>query len=117
MKFLNRPILVIKPKQPYLDWTHAVNPDGIQLRSEDVQQDCTTYLLARPLDRTQLDQFLRANYSTIFEHELRSWHPNEEGWPTNRNYNTFQQWFAVEAHSQVIDLAKKNALKPDEDAC
>ncbi|MGC9398088.1 MAG: hypothetical protein ACP5HM_03010 [Anaerolineae bacterium] len=112
MKFINRSVLVIKPKQPYLDWTGRVSPDGIRLKPEDVQQDCTTYLLSEPLDRRQLGSFLQTHYSILFEHELRSWEPNEGKWPTDRSYESFRQWFDVELHSAVIDMLDPQPLQP-----
>lgn len=109
MKFINRSVLVIKPKQPYLDWTGRVSPDGIRLKPEDMQQDCTTYLLSEPLDRQYLESFLQENYAPMFEHELYAWQPDHSLWPAERNYTVFRAWFDVEMHSQVVDM-----LNPDE---
>ncbi len=108
MKFINRSVLVIKPRQPYLDWTQRVSPDGIQLKLTDMQQDCTTYLLSEALDRQYLESFLQDNYVPMFEHELYAWHRDQSVWPVERNYTVFQEWFDVEMHSQVIDM-----LDPD----
>lgn len=110
MKFINRPVLVIKPREPYLNWTEQVSPDSMGLRPEDTQQDCTTYLLSEALDRQHLESFLQENYAPMFEHELYAWHRDQRVWPVERNYAVFREWFDVEMHSQVIDMIDPDVI-------
>jgi len=113
MRFINRSVLVIKPRQPYLDWTKRVSPDSVQPTLKEMQQDCTTYLLIEALDRQHLESFLQENYTPMFEHELYAWHRDQSMWPVERSYTRFRKWFDVEMHSQVIDMLNPDAIPHD----
>ena len=37
---------------------------------------------------------------------LVEWFQDEAQWPTTRDLSTFLEWFAVEVHSMVLDVAE-----------
>ena len=41
-----------------------------------------------------------------FELELVEWVQDEAQWPEKRDFPTFLEWFDVESHSMVFDLAE-----------
>ncbi len=107
MLLVNRTALVVKPKQPYIDWANSLDSssDGPVLSLEDPELDHNVYLVDEVIDPDELQEQLRRHYRTIFENELRDWHLLEADWPQGRDFEMFEAWFTVETHSVVIDLS------------
>jgi len=42
---LNRSAVMVKPRQPFLDWLHAADPTGGSITLGELGQDPTIYLL------------------------------------------------------------------------
>ncbi|MGR3178308.1 MAG: hypothetical protein ACUZ8E_09670 [Candidatus Anammoxibacter sp.] len=53
-------------------------------------------------------------YDLIFEEQLYSWWTNENDWPSNRDFNTFVEWFDCKFHSLVMDLVDEPLVNDDE---
>jgi hypothetical protein len=105
MKLVNRCVLIIRPRQPYLDWAKSVgdgDPEGLL---GPVVAD-TTAFLAPDVDDPDRDpeRILRQLHRQIFEHELEAWWTDENDWPTPRDLRQFKSWFEVEIHTVVADL-------------
>lgn len=98
---LNRSAVIVRPKQPYLDWAKGL--DGSNLDPSDLSER-TVYLLPEYDDDVEGMAMLAKAYGLIFESELESWHLIEEDWPANRTFAMFRQWFEIEMHSMVNDL-------------
>jgi len=98
---INRCVVILRPRQPYLDWADSLN-DGGTLPSVDGEK--TAYLL--PSNEMDHDGSITIEqcYEGLFESELAGWHLIEEDWPESRTYEMFRQWFSVEWHSLVEDL-------------
>jgi hypothetical protein len=112
MTSINRGLLVVKPKQPFLNWLNSL-PDEIEVNEpnqEDLDEsfqidDYTAYLVPE-FEDDETRQVLEEFYSSIFEEELVSWSQEESDWPKNRDLTMFLEWFEVEFHSMVVDLAE-----------
>ena len=98
---LNRSVVIVRPKQPYLDWANSVNDGGLPPQVDGEQ---TSYLLPSNEDDHDGSLTIEQCFEGLFESELANWHQLEEDWPGDRTYAMFQQWFTVEWHSVVIDL-------------
>lgn len=98
---LNRSAILVSPKQPYIDWAAQLDDSNVL---PTVDGERTVYLLPAYEDEDQALQLLKAAYGMIFESELMGWHLLESGWPRDRSYDVFQQWFDVEFQSIVEDL-------------
>jgi hypothetical protein len=105
MYTINRAIAIIKPKQPYLDWTRTL-PDPSDVSLDELRRDCTAVLLPDVADDTEVDVYLRSIYEELFTIELAAWDTNEDDWPQARDYATFRIWFDIEVHSLILDAAK-----------
>jgi len=55
-------------------------------------------------DEYNYEEFLKNNYSDIFEEELNSWMSDPGLWPKNPTYEIFNEWFEVLVSDAVIDL-------------
>jgi hypothetical protein len=38
---VNRSVLVVRPRQPYLDWVHSLNEEGKKFTLDDLRNSCT----------------------------------------------------------------------------
>jgi hypothetical protein len=45
MVTVNRSAIVVKPKQPFLDWLHATDPTSLELTSLNLIREPTIYLI------------------------------------------------------------------------
>ena len=98
---LNRGALIVRPKQPYLDWAASLDDSGVVPDPEDEQ---TVYLIPEFDDDDEASEILEDIYAEVFERELHGWHTDEAAWPQNRTFAMFKEWFDVELHSVVEDL-------------
>ena len=105
---VNRSVLVIKPKQPFVDWLLSLpfrfDPEEVNLLN--LREDCNALLVPPVEDFSEVRDFIKANWSGLFEAELADWCEDDSLWPVPRTQNLFSQWFEVETHSVVTDLAE-----------
>jgi hypothetical protein len=102
---LNRAALIVRPKQPFIDWAKSLDDTN---SAPDPQNEQTVYLV----DDFNHDLDKRANeaavvesvYAEVFARELFLWHTIESRWPTDRSLSAFKSWFTIEIHSSVEDL-------------
>ncbi len=109
---INRGVLIVRPKQPFLDWAAGLDDSGIL---PDPSGEQTVYLIPNFDSYEEAWEIIEDVYLDVFENELEGWHTDESAWPTNRDIETFQKWFTVEAHSVVEDLCDYELLEEDED--
>lgn len=98
---LNRGVLIVRPKQPYLDWAAGLDDSGLL---PDPSDEKTIYLIPSFESDEQAWKIVEEIYSEVFENELYGWHTDETAWPQNRDFKMFQDWFEIELHSVVEDL-------------
>jgi hypothetical protein len=104
---LNRSVLVVIPRQPFLDWLHRADPTSGDLTLEDLRRDPSVYLLpARDLE-PDLEKCLKRFCKAIFEEQLDGWYRVKELWPRDRSITAFKEWFEYRFHSMPIDLARE----------
>jgi hypothetical protein len=101
---IDRTVLVVKPKQPFLDWVHSLDDESKDFTLDNAREDCTAYLVPEIQDDLEQRQVLEWCYELLFEEELEGWHTESKDWPQNRNLKMFLDWFDVEFHSLVFDL-------------
>lgn len=98
---INRSALIVRPKQPYVDWAKGLDDSGMD-PSEIGER--TVYLLPEYDDDIEGLALLSKGYEHIFEAELEGWHLIEDDWPANRTFAMFCEWFDIELHSMVVDM-------------
>ena len=108
MRILNRTAVSVVGKQPYIDWTRK--------RDADANRGMLTVARARPygtailLPEFELEEdvqeWIEENASWIFEFQLSAWTEDESIWPQVRDIKTFREWFHVDIHSVVVDVAE-----------
>ncbi|GAC1307140.1 MAG: hypothetical protein NVSMB24_18440 [Mucilaginibacter sp.] len=98
---VNRHAIVVKPKQPLLDWINTIYPDMAEDGSET-----SVYLVKEREGYEATEKWLKRNFNDIFENELNGRHTDENDWPQNRTYKLFTAWFDTEIHITVDDTEK-----------
>lgn len=107
---LNRGVVIVRPKQAYLDWAAGLDDSGVVPDPNDEQ---TVYLIPSYKNDEQAWEILEEVYPTIFENELSGWHTDESAWPPKRGFAMFREWFRVELHSVVEDLCDYEIFDED----
>jgi hypothetical protein len=110
MDTLNRSAIVVKPKQRFLDWLHAVDPTSHGITLNDVCREPHVYLIAECDTEDDLVHVLRELCEKIFEEQLDSWYRVPSSWPQNRSYEVFCQYFEFEHHSMLFDVCEDPLL-------
>jgi hypothetical protein len=96
---VNRHAIVVKPKQPLLNWINALYPDMAEDGSET-----TIYLVKQRNDFEDTEKWLKRNFNKIFENELNGRRTDENDWPQKRTYKLFTEWFDTEIHTEILDI-------------
>jgi len=104
--FVNRCGILVRAKQPYVDWANSFEDDGPIVSLDDQRSTPTLYLIPEHegADVHELvDEWYREN---IFAFELSAWMRDPSVWPENRTADMFHDWFDVELISELIDHGK-----------
>jgi hypothetical protein len=109
MNVVNRSVLVVKPKQAYINWANQL--DGPQITPDNLK-DATVFLAPDVEGPDAEESLIKRYYKSIFEHELWAWITDEKDWPPNRDLPTFYEWFHTEFHTMVVDLSN-NTLESE----
>lgn len=111
---LNRAALIVRYKQPFVDWINAADPTPTtrSLTLAEVNQERTVYLLEVETEG-ELARWVARNHRQLFEEELSGWYTDPKLWPPNRSLKLLQQWCSFELHSVVIDTGA-SAIADDE---
>jgi len=111
MQDINRSLMVVKPKQPFLDWVRSVDSEDERLELKDLRDDATAYLIPEFETFDDRMEILEWCAGFVFDQELRSWYTDEDLWPGLRDAEIFLEWFDIEFHSLVFDLDEETPLQ------
>lgn len=105
MESINRQVMVIKPKYPYIEWINSLpDMDDDPCSIDSLSDDCTAILLPHFDDDSESLKFIKKIYKKLFEFELESWSSDRNTWPQKRGFSQFCEWFQMEFHSEAFDL-------------
>lgn len=110
---LNRTVVILGPKQPFLDWLNDVDPDDAALNEEDIREDNEVFLIPQFNDISDSEKWIEKRWSFLFEHMLMGWVEDEALWPEDRSLAMFRDWFSIEVHTMVWDLSEEQLFVED----
>lgn len=110
---LNRTVVVLVPKQPFLDWLNNVDPDEDTLTAEDLREDNEVFLIPQFADNSDSVKWIETRWNYLFEHMLMGWVEEETLWPQDRNLDMFREWFEIEIHTMAWDLSGEPLIVED----
>ncbi len=112
---LNRSALIIRYKQPFVDWINSVET-GLEnartLTINDLNEENNVYLIEVE-DQEELEEWLDLHHEDLFEDELYSWYTDSSLWPEDRSLDQFVTWCAFDLYTMVFDTGS-SPLEDDE---
>jgi hypothetical protein len=112
MPFLYRTPLIVRRRQPYIDWANAT--DAEPPMTEELAQTPAVYLVEAAEEDPTVDQLLAEYWLEIFEQELAGWMEDETSWPEGRSLEMFRAWFDVAVGQGVVDLDPDAPITEDD---
>jgi len=103
MYLIDRPIAIIRPRQPLVHWINTTSGPDHVFTLEQVSKECLTLLMPNGATDGDAEEPLKDRYADIFVVALAGWCTDENLWPNDRSYVKFREWFDVEFHSMVFD--------------
>jgi len=103
MNTINRTLLIVIPKKPYLDWANSFN-NG---ETDDNGGHYSAYLISEKYDEFNYKNYLKNHYLDIFEEELYAMIRDPDLWPQKRDFKTYNEWFDTHACDTVFDLCNE----------
>jgi len=112
MGMLNRSAVIVKPRQPYLEWARQDDAEGLaESVFEGLHEEPSVYLLPEYEDPATQQEVLAEFWPGLFEAMLEGWVTDEAYWPKKRTFEIFQEWFEVEWSPIVQDLCLDERLE------
>ena len=102
---LNRNLVVVRLKQPFVDWVNEADPypDGSRMTLKEVNEDLPAFLIHDDACE-DLECWLEHFYQPLFEELLEQWYVDDALWPQRVTLALFKAWCDIEIHSMVFDL-------------
>ena len=115
MRVINRTAVTIVGAQPYLDWTRQKDADVNRgmLTVARAKTFGSAFLLPELELEEDVQEWVEENATWLFEFQLAAWTEDESSWPVTRDLKTFRQWFRIDVHNVVVDVAD-DALEGEE---
>ena len=104
MNTLNRHLLIVRCRQPYLAWANTSCGPGPTL--DESSEKYTAYLVDARESDVDGEKAIRDSWAEIFEDELAAWSTDESTWPRDRTLKMFREWFDVTFSAIVVDLGR-----------
>jgi len=107
MRVINRTAVTILGAQPYIDWTRKRDADFAKgtLTVARTKGYGSAFLLPEYELEEDIQEWVEDNYAWIFEFQLSAWTEDEAVWPVERDLKKFREWFRIDLHSVVVDVA------------
>ena len=108
---INRSAVIIRPKEPYIQWAARLDDSGI-LPSATAEP--SMYLMPEYDDDAGAWALLEHAFDAIFDTELEAWHTEPTDWPKNRSFSMFRDWFEITFVSLIEDLCEGPIVNDDD---
>ena len=105
MNTINRTLLIVIPKKPYLDWVKSTQNGKDESDTDGGHH--SAYLISEKYDEFNYKKYLEKHYIDIFEEELYSMIRDSDLWPQTRDFKTYNEWFDTHACDTVFDLSNE----------
>ena len=110
---LNRGAVILRYKQPFVDWLKTNDPASCNLTLEEINNDDGEVFLiqdelSEPADnRETVVRWVEKRWRMFFEHMLGDWLDDEALWPRKLSLKMFRDWFCIEYLSMVWDMGQE----------
>jgi len=102
---VNRSVVIVRPKQPFLDWLRGL-PGHFDERFtlEQLQQNGNALLVPAEEDTDAISTFVLEQAEKLFQAELADWCEDPTLWPQPLTAENFLQWFELSIYPIVTDI-------------
>ncbi|MRI31389.1 hypothetical protein EOPP23_00100 [Endozoicomonas sp. OPT23] len=109
MKFVNRCVVSLKPKQPFIDWATGL---GTEL-PEDWSLEGGAYFLDEQETEEGIHQIVAHHAVDMFENELSAWEEDHGRWPEKRDIDALKEWFDLHISVAGFDIGEESLMTAD----
>ena len=88
---INRAALIVRPKQPYVDWANSVDNDGPRAILQELRTDPSIYLVETIALLEDFDVLIDDTWEWIFREQLDGWMRDPDLWPEGLTREMFLQ--------------------------
>lgn len=113
MSVLDRSLVLVTPKKPFLDWCQQTKPDR-EITVEVVRDLPGAFLLPCCHFEEEINAVLESHGPAILHIALAGWTTNQDVWPDIEDPGELMNWFEVAFVPVVIDLGKGPLVSDDE---
>lgn len=110
MKFINRCVVTLKPKQALVDWVNSLEEVEVP---EVWDFEGGAYLLDEHETEEALLADIQSKAPLMMENEFSVWTEEEGLWPDQRDFAFMQQWFHIHIAVAAFDMGKEHLLRAD----
>jgi len=103
MHEIDRGLLLVFPKRPFVDWLNSVDTSGRPVTLDELWREPDAILVKEFETDDDADKLVERLGHEIFEHVLLEWEPDRAAWPATRDKETFREWFDVRCLPVVFD--------------
>ena len=111
MNAIDRGVMVIHLRQPFLDWINRTVEMSSPVTMKELEEDCSVFLVPEQDRLEDMLEYIRPLKPRLFEMELESWNRDPSTWPQERTEELFDAWCELRAHSKVRDLVDGPIVK------
>ena len=112
MDFINRSAIVLRPKQPFLEWAKQDDAEGLaQPVFDALNREPGVYLVPDWQDPDERRRVLEVFWPVLFDAMLNGWVTDQGLWRENRTLEMFHEWFEVQTFDSVEDLYRGEAIE------
>lgn len=112
MSLINRSVVIVVAKQPFIDWVNATLSDNVTL--EEANTGSPAFLIEDFESDEDLHQAVYDEWAVYFETWLESWVPDANQWPKHRTLDMFKEWFDIALHPMVFDRLDEPVTHEDD---
>ena len=87
---INRAALIVRPKQPYVDWANSVDNDGPRAILQELRTDPSIYLVETFDFLDDFDLLVDDTWEWIFREQLNGWMRDPDLWPEGLTREMFR---------------------------
>jgi hypothetical protein len=112
MSLVNRSVVIVYAREPFLTWVNALIPEQVTL--DELNQGCPAFLIEDfEYEEDALDA-INEEWAVYFETWLESWVQDESKWPAERTLEQFHEWFDLSLHPMVFDRLDEPVAHDDD---
>lgn len=113
MHTINRAIVIVKMKEPYIDWIRKLPDPDFEITLDQINAEPTCYLIPAVETNAGLLNYLKKRSVEIFKEQMSSWWIDESDWEQDVTWKNFKRWFDFEFCSLAFDLGKNDIERED----